>query len=148
MNSDFIVAVHALVYLNHKGELVSSEMLAENICTNAARVRKVMSPLKRAGLVATREGNVGGYRFAGDPTQVSLRDVADALGIRFVHSSWHSGDSDMNCLVASGMADVMDDIFADLDATCRGRLACTTIADIDGRIFAQTTLPALAGAIA
>ena len=62
MNSDFIVAVHALVYLNHKADIVSSEALAKNICTNAARVRKVMAPLKRAGLVTTREGNVGGYR--------------------------------------------------------------------------------------
>ena len=48
MNSDFIVAVHALVYLNHKADIVSSEALAKNICTNAARVRKVMAPLKLA----------------------------------------------------------------------------------------------------
>ena len=53
MNSDFIVAVHALVYLNHKADIVSSEALAKNICTNAARVRKVMAPLKRAGFVTT-----------------------------------------------------------------------------------------------
>ncbi len=63
MNSDFIVAVHALVYLNHKADIVSSEALAKNICTNAARVRKAMAPLKRAGFVTTREGNVGGYPF-------------------------------------------------------------------------------------
>ena len=68
MNSDFIVAVHALVYLNHKADIVSSEALAKNICTNAARVRKVMAPLKRAGFVTTREGNVGGRgRFGGRP---------------------------------------------------------------------------------
>lgn len=34
MTGNFCVAVHALVYLNHKGETVSSEKLAENICTN------------------------------------------------------------------------------------------------------------------
>ena len=57
--------MHALVYLNHKADIVSSEALAKNICTNAARVRKVMAPLKRAGFVTTREGNVGGYRLQG-----------------------------------------------------------------------------------
>ena len=123
MNSDFIVAVHALVYLNHKADIVSSEALAKNICTNAARVRKVMAPLKRAGFVTTREGNVGGYRFAGDASAVDLHMVADALNIRFVQSGWHSGDMDMKCLVASGMAGVMDDIFLDLDERCRERLA-------------------------
>lgn len=135
MNSDFIVAVHALVYLNHKADIVSSEALAENICTNAARVRKVMAPLKRAGFVTTREGNVGGYRFAGDASALDLRMVADALGIRFVQSSWHSGDMDRECLVASGMAGIMDDIFLDLDERCRERLAQITIAGIDRRIF-------------
>lgn len=135
MNSDFIVAVHALVYLNHKADIVSSEALAENICTNAARVRKVMAPLKRAGFVTTREGNVGGYRFVGEASEVSLRDVADALGVRFVHATWHSGDHDMKCLVASGMADIMDGVFDDLDALCRERLERTTVADIDARIF-------------
>ena len=123
MNSDFIVAVHALVYLNHKADIVSSEALAKNICTNAARVRKVMAPLKRAGFVTTREGNVGGYRFAGDASAVDLHMVADALNIRFVQSGWHSGDMDMKCLVASGMAGIMDDIFLDLDERCRERLS-------------------------
>ena len=59
MTSEFAIAVHALVYLNHKGETVSSEALAENICTNPARVRKVMAKLKKAGLVATRRGSTG-----------------------------------------------------------------------------------------
>ncbi len=136
MNSDFTVAVHALVYLNHKQDVVTSEALAENICTNAARVRKVLAPLKRAGFVDTREGSVGGYRFAGDAQTLSLRQVADALGIRFVQASWRSGDTDMECLVASGMANIMDDIFADLDARCRERLGDITIASIDARIFA------------
>lgn len=135
MNSDFIVAVHALVYLNHRADIVSSEALAENICTNAARVRKVMAPLKRAGFVTTREGNVGGYRFAGDAEALDLRMVADALGIEFVQSNWHSGGVDMKCLVASGMAGIMDDIFADLDQGCRDRLQQIAIADIDHRIF-------------
>lgn len=141
MNSDFIVAVHALVYLNHKADIISSEALAQNICTNAARVRKVMAPLKRAGFVATREGNVGGYRFVGDPAQVSLCGVADALDIRFVQSSWHSGHEDMECLVASGMAGIMDTIFEDLDARCRERLDEIFIADIDTDIFGISDSP-------
>lgn len=135
MNSDFMVAVHALVYLNHKADIVSSEALAENICTNAARVRKVMVPLKRAGLVSTREGSVGGYRFAADAAEVSLRTVADALDTRFVESTWHSGSHDMDCLIACGMADIMDGIFADLNKRCLEELARTTVADIDASIF-------------
>ena len=50
MKSDFIVAVHALVYLTHLGTLVSSDELARNICTNPVRVRKIMGKLKKLGL--------------------------------------------------------------------------------------------------
>ena len=74
MNSDFTLAVHALVFLNHKAEVLSSETLAQNICTNPARVRRVMSRLAKAGLVETREGRKeGGYQFSLCPSQVNLR---------------------------------------------------------------------------
>ena len=52
-----------LFFLNHKGTVYSSEGLAENICTNAARIRKIMVRLKKAGLVETKEGIDGGYLF-------------------------------------------------------------------------------------
>ena len=79
MNSSFCLAVHALVYLHHRGELVSSEELARNICTNPARVRKVLARMKKDGLVETKEGSSGGgYRFAKGAGEVSLAQVARA----------------------------------------------------------------------
>ncbi|WP_283673100.1 RrF2 family transcriptional regulator [Butyricicoccus sp. Marseille-Q5471] len=135
MDSMFSVAVHALVYLNHKACVLTSEALAENICTNPARVRKVMAKLKKAGFVETKEGSVGGYRFCGDAQQLSLAEVAQALDTRFVDAAWRSGDSDMECLVASGMADIMDELYLQLDRDCKERLRGITIADIDKKIF-------------
>jgi Rrf2 family protein len=135
MNSDFCVAVHALVYLNRKAEVVSSEELAKNICTHPARVRKVLSKLKRAGLVTTKEGIEGGYRFVGNPESITLDEVSKALDVRFVESSWHSGDSDMDCLIASGIAKIMDGIYEDLDKLCKDHLKTVTIQTIDDEIF-------------
>lgn len=136
MNSDFCVAVHALVYLNHKACVLSSEALAENICTHPARVRRVLSTLRKAGLVETREGAVGGgYRFSGKPEKVTLAQVAQALSVHFVETSWRSGDVDMECLVASGMGSIMDGVFNDLNQRCADRLTEITIADLDQQIF-------------
>lgn len=135
MNSDFIVAVHALVFLSHKQSVVSSEALAKSVCTNAARVRKVMVPLKRAGFVETREGSEGGYRLVADPARTSLASIAEALDVHFVEARWHSGDADKECLVASGMSDIMDGLFAELNACCRDHLKTVTVAGIEGRIF-------------
>ena len=58
MNGDHSLAVHALVYLDHRATHLPSQILAENICTNAARVRKVMRPLASAGLIATKAGTL------------------------------------------------------------------------------------------
>ena len=135
MTSDYCVAVHALVYLNHKAKVLSSEELAENICTNPARVRKVMAKLKKAGFVKTKEGSAGGYLFDQDADQVTLDQIAQALEIRFVDTAWKSGDTDMKCLVASGMAGLMDEIFDDLNEQCRKRLKEITIGTLDHRIF-------------
>lgn len=134
MNSAFCVAVHALVYLHHRGELVSSEELARNICTNPARVRKVMAGLKKAGLVETREGSEGGYRFAGEPESLTLDRVAAAVDARFVAARWRSGNVDQPCLVASGMADVMDGLLGELDDRCRAYLSTVTLAEMDRRL--------------
>ena len=135
MTSEFTVAIHGLVYLHHRGETASSEVLAQNICTNPARVRKVMAKLKKAGLVDTKEGAVGGYQSARAPETVTLCEIAEALGERFVCSSWHSGGKDLPCLVASGMAGLMDEIFDDLNEQCRKRLKEITIGTLDHRIF-------------
>ena len=74
MKSDFSVAVHALVYLSVKGCTLSSDALADNICTNAARVRKVMARLKKAGLVGAREGSEGGFCPQVPPAELTLDD--------------------------------------------------------------------------
>lgn len=135
MAAVFSVAVHAIVYLNHKKTTVSSEALAENICTNPARVRKVMSMLKQAGLVQTKEGSSGGYLFTEDASQTTLRQIADAVDARFVERGWRSGNEDMECLIASGMADVMDSIYDELNLDCLKRLEAITVSDIDRQIF-------------
>ena len=137
MNSDFSIAAHALVFLNHKQTALTSDELAENICTNSARVRKALAPLKRAGMLVAKEGAKGGYALAAEAETITLQDVADALGTRFVEAGWKSGDADMECLIASGMAGIMDGICADLDAVCKERLARTTVADIDRTIFPE-----------
>ena len=135
MTSEFSIAVHALVFLNHKGTVYSSEGLAENICTNAARIRKIMVKLKKSGLVETKEGIDGGYLFVKNSEETDLCTIADALEFSFVTSGWKSGSSEMKCLIASGMAGVMEDLYKDLDQQCRRRLRQITIADLDKLIF-------------
>ena len=93
-----------------------------------------MAKLKKAGLVATRSGSVGGYHPLIPPGALTLDRIADALEVRFVEPAWHSGGADLPCMVASGMAGVMDGLFDELNDRCRAKLAQLTLADLEGRL--------------
>ena len=135
MNSDFVLAVHALVFLNHMSEELSSTLLAENICTNPVRVRRVMSRLHKARLVENSGGR-SGYRFTRKPEEVNLRMISDALGATFASTDWHSGDPHMACRIASGMAEIADALYGQMDMLCKNYLETVSIADIDRKLFA------------
>lgn len=135
MTSEFAIAVHAIVFLNHKQKTLASEALAKNVCTNPARIRKVMAKLKRGGLVETKEGLNGGYHTPEKAGAISLGQICRVLEMDVVSAAWSSGDADMSCQVASGMAGIMDGIYADLDGLCKKRLDEITIQDIEDQIF-------------
>lgn len=137
MTSEFTIAVHALVYLDHKDTTLSSEALAENVCTNPARIRKVMAAMKKAGFIHTKEGMNGGYQMAMQASDITLAKISEVLQVDMVKASWHSGDSDMECLVASGMAGIMDGIIGGLNAVCGEYLSGITIRQIEDQIFGK-----------
>lgn len=124
-----------MVFLHHKNELLSSEALAENICTNPARVRKIMAKLGKAGLIETKSGRSGGGYTFQRGAYTTLRAVAQSLELNFVEAGWHSGDPHMDCQVASGMAGYMDHLYGELDALCKDKLAQITIADVADTLF-------------
>ena len=70
----------------------------------------------------------------------SLAEDEKGLYVRGQLTPGHSGAADRNCAIGAGMAGVMDEIYADLDAGCRRRLAGVTIADIEDRLFAGKPL--------
>lgn len=134
MTGEFGLAVHALVYLSRMQDTVCSEMLAKSVCTNPARVRKVMARLKAAGLIGAKEGPDGGYTMRLRPEDITLDMVLDALEMRLICPVLRSGDTDMRCVIASGMAKVMDNLIDDLNQGCRERLRVISIQNIDAQI--------------
>lgn len=139
MNSDFDVAVHAMVFLHHKGTTLRSEELAENVCTNPGRIRRVMAQLKKAGLIDTREGRfAGGYSYE-KTRRVTLGEIGRALGVKFVDVGWHSGGAEMKCKIASGMAGYMDGLYAELNRRCMEYLDTITIAEVEHTFFKEHT---------
>ncbi|WP_030862259.1 Rrf2 family transcriptional regulator [Streptomyces sp. NRRL S-37] len=80
-NTQFAVAVHVLTYLADvtEGRTVSSEELSESTNVNAVYVRRVLGPLRDAGLVRSRPGIHGGWQLTVDAADIRLDRVWSLL---------------------------------------------------------------------
>jgi Rrf2 family protein len=134
MKAEFLVAAHALAYLNRKKGPVSSAELASSICTNPARIRKIMVKLRKAGLIETQNGKSGGYFLKKPPENITLNEVAAATDEKIVDADWKPGNPHADCLISSGMGQVMDTVLTGLNKTCFSYLAGITIKDIDRKL--------------
>jgi DNA-binding IscR family transcriptional regulator len=135
MTAEFPLAIHALAYLEHSGHIASSAELAENICTNPARVRKVLARLHRAGLLTACEGKGSGYCALENGACITLAQVMHALGEDAVCVHWRSGDLGRSCQICAGMAGVMDGVYGKLNEACLTTLDSITIGDVLDQIF-------------
>lgn len=112
MNSDFTIAVHSLVYLAYLPDhMASSEHIASNVCTNSARIRKIMSCLRNRGFVKTKEGIGGGYILDCNPQEVTLAQIYDVISHGSLKPNWSTGDPELKCPVSSHTQVIMDQIF-------------------------------------
>ena len=83
------------------------------------------------------EGRGSGYAVGSGGRDITLLQVLDALGDRAVSTAWRTGDMDRECLVSSGMGDIMDSLCEELNDMCRQRLSHISIGDINDRIFGK-----------
>lgn len=128
--SDFNIAVHALVYLENKGDdLTSSDELSQYIGTHPVRVRRVMIKLKEAGMIITKAGVSGGYHINHDASPITLSRVAKALIDDYVHVTWHNSE-DREKIENTALSHVIDNLFMQMNDACDQVLQQTTIEDI------------------
>lgn len=135
MTSEMSLAIHGLVYLWKKNTVVTSKELADSICTNSARVRKVMAKLKHSELVESTEGKGSGYHTVSNAGSIRLSQVLSALGEEVISEGWKSGHIDKDCMIASGMAEVVNGLCTEMNILCRNFLDNITIEMVAASIF-------------
>jgi len=135
VTSEFTIAVHSLVFLAYLPEhMASSELIAKNVSTNPARIRKIMSCLRNAGYVKTKEGIGGGYILNKNPGEITLAQIYRSVSCGTIKPNWCSGDPEESCLVSANIQTVMDNIFDEADAYLEKYLSGITIKSVLGKI--------------
>lgn len=131
VTSDFTIAVHSLVFLAYLPDrMASSEEIAHNVCTNPARIRKIMSCLRKSGLVSTKEGIGGGYILSANPDEVTLAQIYRPVSQGKLKPNWCTGDPERECQISSNTQVVMDEIFDDAEIHLENYLNQMTISSV------------------
>ena len=129
-NSRLAVSVHILAYLAHKADQpVSSAEVASSVGTNPVIIRRLLLLLHRAHLVVAHKGAGGGFKLAGSPENISLREVYRAVepAPDFGMSSFAPNT---RCPIGAHMASVLARTFGKAQAQMESELARVSIADI------------------
>ena len=59
MDTKFSIALHLLIYIEETDKLVTSELLAQSVGTNASHIRKIIVLLKDADIIESQQGKKG-----------------------------------------------------------------------------------------
>lgn len=135
MNSEFNVAIHCLLFLNSKRGLANSEQIACSVSTHPARVRKVLSLLRKQGYVHTKEGVGGGYLLNMELQEITLGDLYRLFARGSLHPGWCSGSEQSPCLISSNIHSVMDEIYNGAEDQLEQYFDTILLSELSGSIY-------------
>ena len=129
MDTKFSVAVHVLILVSESPTPINSDQMAMSIGTNASYVRKILSLLKKAGIVDGHRG-ISGYTMLLPPEQLTLLQIYQAV---MEQPKPHLLDIHQNpsdrCIVGRHIRPVLSGMFAGLEDAFANALAEKTLAD-------------------
>ena len=141
-NQQFSVSCHILALLAVFPEsTVTSETIALSVDTNPVVIRRIMSHLRKHGLVDSRPGANGGWRLTRPASELSLREVYQAVSHESVFAMHQHPNQD--CLIGGHIQGTLGNVFNDAQAALEQALdkfTVATVLDETLRANAQTLL--------
>ena len=129
MDTKFSVAVHILILVSESQPSFNSDQMAMSVGTNASYVRKILSLLKKAGIVDGHRG-ISGCTLRIAPEQLTLLKIYQAV---MEQPKPHLLDVHQNpsdrCIVGQHIRTVLTGMFADVEDTFARSLSDKTLAD-------------------
>jgi len=129
-SSRFTVAIHTLTLLAYCGpEPQTSEFIAGSVTTNPVVIRRLLSSLRAAGLVASQGGPGGGWQLLREPGAITLGQI-----FRVVEGSalfpMHASEPNPQCPVGRIIQAALTRIFQGAEQAMLAQLDRTTIAQL------------------
>ena len=132
LTSKFTTAVHILTCIDvFSDEMrVTSDFLSGSTGVNAVIIRNVLSQLRSAGIVSTRQGS-GGAHLAKPLNEITLYDVYNAVECVDNEGLFHFHENpNAKCPVGRNIHKVMDGRLSEVQLAMENKLKSITLAEI------------------
>lgn len=106
-STKYAVSIHILSLIaSKKGESITSDEIAKSVNTNPALVRRLMSDLKKSGLIQTQT-KIGITGLTKTPEEISLLEIFKAVETRQDLFAIHS-DTNTKCPIGAKIGCVLE----------------------------------------
>ena len=137
MDTKFSVAVHILILISEAPNPLNSDQIAGSVGTNASYIRKILSLLKKSGIIDSHRG-VSGYVLTTTPDRITLLGIYQAV---MDESKIHLLDIHQNpndqCVVGRHIRPMLTGMFEGIEEAFARELSQKTLADCISAIRAK-----------
>lgn len=142
-NSHYTVALHILTMIAfHAGrsdQFITSEKIAGSVNTNSVFIRRILSMLKKAQLVAVHRGGVeGGWKLARPASAITFFDVYTAVEKKPLFELHYSVPNE-KCPIGCSIQSSLKVYYGNAEAAMKDQLRKNTIADLLEKTLSYTT---------
>ena len=129
MGTKFSVAVHILILISEAPNPLNSDQIAVSVGTNASYIRKILSFLKKSGMINSHRG-VSGYVLTTTPDQITLLGIYQAvMDEPQIHLlDIHQNPNDQ-CVVGRHIRPMLTEMFEGIEESFARELSQRTLAD-------------------
>lgn len=141
ISSRFTIAVHIFACIDTFGEdhKVTSDFLSTSVNVNPVIIRKILSSLKKSGLLDVQRGT-GGTTIAKPLDQITLYDIYQSVECIENGELFHFHEKpNMDCPVGKNIHNILDDKLLRVQKAMENELLAITLNDIikDTRYYVQ-----------
>lgn len=132
ISSRFTIAVHIFACIDtfEKDQKITSDFLSASINVNPVIIRKILSSLKKSGLINVLRGT-GGTTIAKPLDQITLLDIFQSVECLEDGKLFHFHENpNANCPVGKNIHSILDDKLLRVQKTMENELASITLEDV------------------
>lgn len=141
MDTKFSAALHVLVMISESEDVLSSQVVANSVGTNASFIRKILGLLKKANIIESRQGKVG-YTLSRHPKEISLLEIYLAtqevqdVSIFPIHQNVNR-----ECPVGHYIEEAMKPIFSNVEELLKEALSTKKLDDVIENLYRVANIP-------